>query len=163
MYYIECQVDRSDSIGIFLDLIARGHQRFYGSDTPMLPKVITFRICLPETLKYGLPADLISSSYKIYNPKYAYYVDIDRFCLIQDPNRGIIFSTDKISIWWDPEDEKFISYPKTITGKFTDCLKLGEILRYLGLPKEFFKEYYSAFQQSTNDEYVFETASDIWK
>jgi hypothetical protein len=165
MYYIECPVDRSDSIGIFLDLISRGHLRFYGVDTPGQPEVITFRVCLPEVLKYGFSSDLVSSSYRIYNPKYACYINIDDFHLVRDSEERLRLTTSISSIWWDPGDEKFVSYPiinwKSVS--FTERLRLGEILRYLGLPKEFFKEYYNIWQQAENDEYIFETTSDIWK
>ena len=46
---------------------------------------------------------------------------------------------------------------------FAEKQKTGEVLRYLGFPRDFFMEYKEIFYQSENDEYVFETTSDIWK
>lgn len=165
MYYIECPVDRSDSIGIFLDLIAKGHLRFYGSDDLRNPNIINFRICLPEALRYGLPVDLISSSYMIYDQRHARYVDFAlsiRRSLTSEPN--LVLETDIVTVMWDPESEKFASRLMfNYQDDFAKKLRTGEILRYLGFPRDFFMEYKEIFYQSTNDEYVFETASDIWK
>lgn len=165
MYYIECPVDRSDSIGIFLDLIAKGHLRFYGSDDLRNPNIINFRICLPEALRYGLPVDLVSSSYMIYDQRHARYVDFAlsiRRSLTSEPN--LVLETDIVTVMWDPESEKFASRLMfNYQDDFAKKLRTGEILRYLGFPRDFFMEYSIIFQQTTNDEYLFETTSDIWK
>jgi hypothetical protein len=168
MYYIECPVDRSDSVKIFLDLISRGHLRFYGTDAPCQPKVINFRLCLPEALRYGLPADLITSSYKIYNPRYAYYVDYKLFLRrnLYNIDPTLVLVTNTATILWDDDKEKFvasrlINYQENFS--FTEKQKTGEVLRYLGFPRDFFMEYKEIFYQSKNDEYIFEDTSDIWK
>lgn len=165
MYYIECPVDRSDSIKIFLDLIARGHLRFYGTDNQRDPETVIFRICLPEALRYGLPADMISSSYPIYDQRYARYVDFSlsiRRNLALDP--GLTLVTDIVTIMWDPKLEKFVGRLMfNHQDDFAKKLRTGEVLRYLGFPRDFFMEYSIVFQQLANDEYVFETTSDIWK
>jgi hypothetical protein len=65
---------------------------------------------------------------------------------------------------WDPESEKFASRLMfNYQDDFAKKLRTGEVLRHLGFPRDFFMEYSIIFQQSANDEYVFETASDIWK
>ena len=168
MYYIECPVDRSDSVKIFLDLISRSHLRFYGTDAPCQPKVINFRLCLPEALRYGLPADLITSSYKIYNPRYAYYVDYKLFLRrnLNNVDPTLVLITNTATILWDDDKEKFvarrlINYQENFS--FAEKQKTGEVLRYLGFPRDFFMEYKEIFYQSKNDEYIFEDTSDIWK
>jgi hypothetical protein len=65
---------------------------------------------------------------------------------------------------WDPELEKFVSRSMfNYQDGFAKKLRTGEVLRYLGFPRDFFMEYSIIFQQTTNDEYLFETTSDIWK
>jgi len=148
-----------------LDLIAKGHLRFYGSEDLKDSNIVNFRICLPEALRYGLPVDLISSSYNIYDQRHARYVDFAlsiRRSLASEPS--LVLVTDIVTVMWDPKLEKFVSRLMfNYQDDFAKKLRTGEVLRYLGFPRDFFMEYSIIFQQTTNDEYVFETTSDIWK
>ena len=166
MYYIECPVYRKDSIAIFTDLISRGHLRFYGTDNPREPEVVIFRVCLPEALRYGLPTDLISSYYPIYDSKYARYVDFDlsiKRSLSVDPQ--LVLYTDTSTVMWDRMLEEFVGRQLYSDYKydFSELLKTGEVLRYLGFPRDFFVKYHKVFYQSEDDEYIFENTADIWK
>ncbi len=166
MYYIECPVCRKDSIAIFTDLISRGHLRFYGIDNPREPEVAIFRICLPEALRYGLPMDLISSSYPIYDPKYARYINFGlsiRRSLSVNPQ--LVLYTNTSTVMWDRVLEEFVGRQLFSDCKcdFAELLKTGEVLRYLGFPRDFFVKYHKVFYQSEDDEYIFENTIDIWK
>lgn len=113
-------------------------------------------------------ANRLDSIFLQYNPKYAYYVDYELFLRrdLNNVNPNLVLVTNTANISWYNDKEKFvalqiINYQEDFG--FAEKQKTGEVLRYLGFPRDFFMEYKEIFYQSENDEYVFETTSDIWK
>ena len=168
LYYFERRTSQSDSLGIFSDLVNRGHQRFYVTDIPGEPGVVLFRICIPEVLRYGLPVDLIPalSLFSVYDREHDCPVRFDfsfRRTLEVDPK--LILTTMVSTIMWDPDLGKFVSRPLINNYYYhkSEKQEICEILIHLGFPHTFFMEYPVSYIPPDFEDYIFEKTSDIWK
>ena len=167
LYYFERRTSQSDSLGIFSDLVNRGHQRFYGTDIPGEPGVVLFRICIPEILRYGLPINIkLDQPYFVYDQERDCNVKFDfsfRRALEVDPRYVLI--TRISTIMWDHNLKKFVSRPLTDSYYYhkSEKQEICETLIRLGFPHTFFMEYPVLYIPPDFEDYIFEKTSDIWK